>query len=177
MSLALKAALACSSLAPMLMVIGAMRYTRPLYGQGWIGWIAAAFAMIAICAGALALLSRRRADRALDIERIERRDHETIIYFIAYLAPLFAPDLVRETATAIFTFALITFTVIQADAFHFNPFMRLIGFRCYAARIAGAPRLLISRSFLWQTQEPIPAVAIDPTVLIHVGAAETPTGR
>ena len=159
----------------MLMVIGAMRYARPLYGQGWIEWFAAAFAMIAVCAGGLALLSRHRPDRALAIERIERRDHETVMYFIAYLAPLLAPDLARETTTAIFTFALITFALIQGDAFHFNPFMRLIGFRCYAARISDAPRLLVSRSFLWQTEEPIEAYAVDQTTLIHVNTPETPT--
>lgn len=168
-----KCLLAGTSLSPVFGVLAVSGVERRLPWQSWIGWLIAALVLILLCWGLLEYTKRNAQKQLLDIQEFDRTDHQVLTFLFIYILPFVRSENMTFAAyplTTICILSVIVSAIAVADAFHFNPVMRALGYRFYAIKSReGTPKLLISRRDLRRTGVKVQTVSLARDVRIYIG--------
>ena len=170
-----KCLLVSTSLSPVLGAIAINQYERGEPWTNWIWWIVIAFLLIGICWGLLRYAERNIQKTSFFIKEFERKDQEMLTFLFIYLLPFLrseASALVNDWLTSIYILVIVILTIAHAGAFHFNPVMRLFGYRFYAVKnSAGVSNLVISKIDLRQPNNEVQTVKLAWNVYLHIGVS------
>ena len=167
-----KSLLVSTSLSPVLCVVAINQFEHGRPWTIWIWWL-----VIAICLAFLCQYILKRATNSAQrilfyIEEFESKDHEMLTFLFIYLLPLIRSDhstLINDWLTSTFVLAIIVLAVAYTGAFHFNPVMRLFGYRFYAVKDQqGITKLLISKRNLLQSKKEVKTAMLSWNVLLLV---------
>ena len=168
-----KCLLVSTSLSPVLGTVAINQYER---GEPWTTWIVLiviAFLLIGLCHSLLRYARCNAQKHWLYIQEFERKDQEMLAFLFIYLLPLLRSDpstFVNEWLTSIFVLVIVILAIAHAGAFHFNPVMRLLGYRFYAVKNRyGVSNLLISKKDIRQPRNEIQTVSLAWNVYLYIG--------
>ena len=174
-SILAKTLLVATSLSPVLVVLAVSYFER---GHAWIIWavlLGMAAILAFLCRFLIWHLENKGAKNALTVSEYERTDKEVLTFLFVYLVPFIWTDhtmLENQWVTAAFVFSLVIAALVSANAYHFNPVMRLLfKYRFYAAKDChGVSNLVISKSVLHQPRSPecISVVHLAQNVYLHL---------
>ncbi len=118
----------------------------------------------------------KSAEHTLYIQTFERKDQEMLAFLFIYLLPFVRQGgitFASEWLTTVFIFTVIILSIAHTEAFHFNPVMRLFGYRFYAIRNKhGISNLLISRKELRLPDKEVETVGLAQNVYLHIGDSD-----
>lgn len=104
---------------------------------------------------------------------VERREHEGLVFLIVYLLPIIQSEsdpFISEPITTIFCLIVIIVAISRSHAFHYNPVMRLFGYRFYTLnKKSNPPVLLISKSGWPEPNKKLKMVSIAEDVFFELG--------
>ncbi|MCY4393081.1 MAG: hypothetical protein OXE43_13695 [Chloroflexi bacterium] len=176
LSLVAKTILVATSLSPVLVAVAVTEFERGQSWTGWIGWLIAALALAVLCWLVLHYASNSAQHSLIYIKDFESKDQEMIVFLFIYLLPFIRSansTFASEWMTSIYVLGIIVVAIAHGDAFHFNPVMRLFGYRFYSVRNReGLSLLLISRRDLHRNHEEVQAVRLAWNVYLHEGESD-----
>ena len=165
--------LVLTSLSPVLFVIGVNQFER---GKPWVCciiWIALALVSVVFCWGMLKYSVTRARDGSIYIKEFERKDQEMLTFLFIYLLPFLRSEnstFASEWLTSTCCLAIVILAIAHVGAFHFNPIMRLLGYRFYAVKNRhGVSNLLISRKDLQRPDREVKRVQLARNVYLYAG--------
>ena len=169
-----KMLLVCTSLSPVLWVIGVQQFEQGASWLCWSLWILVGLLLVGICGALLKYMARKATPHQFYIGEFERRDQEMLTYLFIYLLPFLRsanPAFASGWLTSGFVLAIIILAIAQTGAFHFNPVMRLfLHYRFYSVRSSnGVSYLLISKRDLRRPGQEISTVSLSQNVRLHIG--------
>ena len=168
-----KCLLVGTSLSPVFGVLAVNGIERGLPWQSWIGWLIAAIVLIGLCWSLLRYTQRNAQKQRFHIKEFERTDHQVLTFLFIYILPFVRSENMTFAAhpvTTVCILGVIVFAIAIADAFHFNPVMRALGYRFYTVKNReGTAKLLISRRDLRRTGVAVQTVSLARDVRIHIG--------
>ena len=103
---------------------------------------------------------------------IERREHEGLVFLLVYLLPIIRTEsdpLINEPITTIFCLVVVIIAISRSHAFHYNPVMRLFGYRFYTLKSREAPPFLLICKFDWPSNKELVMVTIAKDVILECG--------
>ena len=147
MNLFTKSLLVLTSLSPAFFVMGINQFENRKWLCGVI-WIGITLILVGICWVLLIYLAKNGPESQLFIREFESKDQEILTYLFIYLLPFIQsdnPTFANKWITGIVSLAIIILFIAHVGAFHYNPVMRILGYRFYAIKNAhGVSNLLIS---------------------------------
>ena len=173
LNLGAKYLLVTTSLSPVLGAVAIGQYECKAPWPYWVIPLVIALLLILICWIILGKVSRKAQNELFRIEEFERKDQEVLIFLFIYLLPFVRspnPSFASEWLMSIYVLGIIVVAVAHADAFHFNPVMRCLGYRFYSAKNQhGISSLLISNRNLRRIGEELITVKLAWNVYLHKG--------
>lgn len=104
---------------------------------------------------------------------IERKDQEMLTFLFLYLLPLIRSEhstFTENWILLLYVSVVIVVALAYAEAFHFNPVMRIFRYRFYSVTDANsAPLLLISKRELRRVRKRIRVIEITPNTYLYTG--------
>ena len=104
---------------------------------------------------------------------VERRDYESLVFLLVCLLPIILSDsnpFTSQPITTIFCLIAVTVAISYSHAFHYNPVVRLFGYRFYTLKNKADPSiLLISKFELPSSNKNLQMVCIAKDVIIEYG--------
>lgn len=104
---------------------------------------------------------------------IEQSNHESLVFLLICLLPVILSEsntFISEPITTIFCLIAVTVVISHSHAFHYNPVIRLLGYRFYTLKSNEIPPfLMISKMELASSKQGLQAVCISKDVLIECG--------
>ena len=174
-----KSLLVATSLSP---VLGAVAVSQFEFGESWKSWewwlVVGVALLLPVLCWVLLMYARKNAPKQLFyIGEFERKDQEVLVFLFIYLLPFIRsanPTFASEWLTSIYVLGIIITAIAYADAFHFNPVMRLLfGYRFYAAKDRdGISNLLISKRDLRRPGEEVQTVRLAWNVYLYIGDSD-----
>ena len=170
MNLFAKSLLVLTSLSPAFFVMGVNQFERCkwLFGAIWMGLT---LVLIGICWGLLKYLAKNGSKGPLYIKEFESKDQEILTYLFIYLLPFIQsnnPTFASQWITSICSLAIIIIFIAHVGAFHYNPVMRLFGYRFYAIKNAhGVSNLLISNKNIPRPDKKLQTVKLARNVYLY----------
>lgn len=176
LSIITKCLLVSTSLSPVLGTMAVNQYERGEPWTSWTCWLAIAFLLVALCWALLKCAAKKAQKHTLFIQAFERKDQEVLTFLFIYLLPFLRPGgstFASECITTVYILVIIILAIAHAGAFHFNPVMRLFGYRFYAVKTKhGVSNLLISREDLRRPGQEVQTVSLDWNVYLQVGDSD-----
>ena len=176
LSIFAKFLLVSTSLSP---VLGAVAINQLECGKpwtNWIWWIVVALFLVALCLGLLKYAKKNTQKHLLYIKEFERRDQEMLTFLFIYLLPFVRSKhstFANEWIMSVYILSIIILAIAHAGAFHFNPVMRLLGYRFYAVKDRhGVSNLLISKTDLRRSGKEVRVVGLDWNVYLYIGESD-----
>ena len=171
LNLIAKCLLVLTSLSPVLGAVAINQFAHDKPWTSWGKWLVGALLLVILCWTLLRYAKKNAQKHLFYIEGFDRRDQEAIIFLFAYLLPFVRSENVTfasELLTSIYIMGIIILVIVHAGAFHFNPMMRLLGYRFYAVKNQqGISNLLISKTDLRRPGEEVRTVRLTPDVYLH----------
>ena len=171
-----KCLLVSTSLCPVLGAVAISQFELDESWRNWEWWLVVAIVLLLpVLCWALLMYAKGNAQRHLFyIKDFERKDQEMLIFLFIYLLPFIRsanPTFASEWLISAYVLAIIVIAIAYADAFHFNPVMRLLfGYRFYSARNReGMSNLLISKRDLRRLGEEVQTVRLAWNVYLDIG--------
>ena len=169
-----KCLLVSTSLSPVLGAVAVNQFERGEPWTNWIWWLVGAFLLVFLCQALLRYAARHAQKHLFYIKEFERKDQEMLTYLFIYLLPFIRSEnstFANEWITSVYILAIIILAIAYADAFHFNPVMRLLfRYRFYAVRDRdGVSHLLISKTDLQRPDKEVQTVGLAWNVYLHIG--------
>lgn len=164
--------LVSTSLSPVFGAMAISQFERGCPWTTWIWWLAAAISLVFFCRYFLRYSVKTLGEDKLTITEFERNDFETLTFLFIYLLPFIQSDHVTleiQWMTAVYVITVIIVAIVYANAFHFNPVMRLFGYRFYSVKDGkGVSNLVISKTDLQRHEtNSIPIVELATNVYLH----------
>ena len=176
MNILAKCLLVSTSLSPVLFAVAVSQFERCYPWTSYVWWLGVAFLLVALCWGLLRYMATRGERHVFHIKEFERKDQELLAFLFIYLLPFVRSENVTfasQWLTSVYILAIIILAIAHAGAFHFNPIMRLFGYRFYAVRNRhGVPTLLISKKNLRRPGEELQTVQLAWDVYLHTGDSD-----
>ena len=174
-----KCLLVATSLSPVLGAVAVSQFEICESWRSWTWWLVVVIALIlpGLC-WVLLMYAKQNAQKQLFyIKEFERKDQEMLVFLFIYLLPFIRsadPTFASEWLTSVYVLAIIIIAIAYADAFHFNPVMRLLfGYRFYAAKDHdGVSNLLISKRDLRRPGEEVQTVRLAWNVYLYIGESD-----
>ena len=172
-----KILLVATSLSPVLIAIAVRQVDGGEYSSITILWVLAALLLVFLCGFLLKYAAGNAEKHSLCVTDFDRRDHEVLTFLFIYLLPFLQSEPMTLSGNLI-TIAFITFIIVvaiaQAEAFHFNPVMRLFyGYRFYIVKDnRRMTSLLISKYDLQIPGVRIESVRIAKNVYLQTGVSD-----
>ena len=169
-----KCLLVSTSLSPVLGAMAINQFERGEPWTIWIWWLVVALLLVALCWVLLKSASKKAQKHLFYIKEFERKDQEILTFLFIYLLPFVRSGnstFASEWLTSIYILIIIIIAIAQADAFHFNPVMRLLlGYRFYAAKNRhGVSNLLISKKDLRRPEKEVQTVRLAWNIYLYIG--------
>lgn len=168
-----KCILVATSLSPVLGVVALNRLEHGLPWREWIGWWIAGILLIVLCWAMLQYAAKNVEMYPIYISEFRRKDAEMLTFLFIYILPFVRTETVVfsvSSLTTIYILLVIVCAIAYADAFHFNPVMRVLGYRFYAIRNRqGVSQLLISKQQLRGAGREVRTVRIARNVHLDIG--------
>ena len=168
-----KCLLVSTSLSPVLGAVAINQFER---GESWtkcIWWLTVGFLLVALCWGLLRYAAQNAQKHLFDIKEFERKDQELLAFLFIYLLPFVRSEnttFASQWLTSVYILSIIILAIAHAGAFHFNPVMRLLGYRFYAVKNRhGVLNLLISKRDLRRPGKELQTVQLAWDVYLHTG--------
>ncbi len=167
--------LVLSSLSPVLITISIKQVEL---NQTWTSWASYLYLfigliLVAVCWALLSYASKNAQKYPLYIQEFERRDQEVLTFLFIYLLPFIRSSnlvVVDNWLTSLFVLIIIMVSLVYADALHFNPVMRLLGYRFYSVKDKkGISNILISKKDLRQGREEVRTVRLSVNIYLYIG--------
>lgn len=166
--------LVATSLSPVLGAVAVKEFERCDPWTSWIWWIVVALCLVTLCQILLKYAEKNLQTELLYVKEFERKDQEMLAFLFIYLLPFVRSEhaaFVNEWLTSVYILMIIVLAIAHAGAFHFNPVMRLLGYRFYAIRDRhGVSNLLISGEDLLTAGMDVRTVRIARNVYLGIGA-------
>ena len=173
LSLLARGLLVSTSLAPVLVAVAITRLERGESWTIWVQWLGAAVALVVLCHALLVGAGARAQRHIFCIKEFERKDSEVLTFLFIYLLPLIQseqPIFASIRFTSIYVTAILVLVITHVGAFHFNPVMRLLGYRFYAVKNnSGLSNILISRTDFRRSGKEVHTVRLAQNVHLHIG--------
>lgn len=165
-----KLLLIATSLAPLL---GAVAVNQWATGEKkWWWWVVATVLLTLACWGVLALFSKKLQRNSFTVTEFESQDKEVLVFLLTYLLPFISSNKLSFTGewfTGIYIIAVIMFSLMHADAFHFNPLMSLFGYHFYSVKGSDGLRyLLIATDPIRRPGQPVDTVSLAHNIKLQV---------
>lgn len=162
--------LIATSLSPLL---GAVAVNKWANGEAdWFWWLLATVGLAFCCWGVLVSLSRSLSKNTITPAEFESQDKEVLAFLLTYLLPFISSDKLSFTGewfTGAYIIAIILFSLMHADAFHFNPVMSAFGYHFYSVKCAdGLSYLLITKDPIRRPGQPLNTVALAHNIKLQV---------
>ena len=171
-----KCLLVSTSLSPVLGAVAVSQFERGEPWMSWIWWLAVAFLLVALCWALLRYAATNAQMHSFHIKEFERKDQELLVFLFIYLLPFVRSEnatFANQWLTSVYILTIIILAIAHAGAFHFNPVMRLFGYRFYAVKNHhGASNLLISKKDLRRSGEALQTVRLAWDVYLHTGESD-----
>ena len=139
-----------------------------LFGTIWTGLT---LFLIGFCLGLLKYAAKNGPESPLYIKEFENKDQEILTYLFIYLLPFIRsenPTFASMWITGIVTLVIIILFIAHVGAFHYNPVMRIFGYRFYAIKNAhGVTNLLISKKDIPRPDRKLPTVKLARNVYLY----------
>ena len=168
-----KCLLVSTSLSPVLGAVAVNQFGRGKPWTNWIWWLVGALLLVFLCYALLRYAKENAEKHLFYIKEFERKDQEMLTYLFIYLLPFIRSEnstFANEWITSVYILAIIILAIAYADAFHFNPAMRFLGYRFYAVRDRdGVSNLLISKTDLRKPDKEVQTVGLARNVYLHIG--------
>ena len=166
-----KCLLVATSLSPVLGVVAFSQIDQGLPWNQWIRWLVAALLLIALCWLMLQYADKNAELQSLYIQEYQRTDSGMLTFLFIYMLPFVRSETVVFSVgslATIYILVVIICAIAYADAFHFNPVMRILGYRFYAIKNrSGISQLLISKKDLRRASIEVQTVRIARNVHLH----------
>ena len=171
-----KSLLAATSLAPVLGAVAINQFERGEPWPVWCGPLIVALALMALCFLLLQYAAENAETCVISITSFERRDQEVLTFLFIYLLPFLrsqASSFASDWLTSAYILGIIILAIAHAGAFHFNPVMRALGYRFYAAQTNDKLSvLLISKMNILRPPDEIKTVRLAPNIYLHSGTKD-----
>lgn len=169
-----KCLLVSTSLSPVLGAVAVNQLERGKPWTTWIWWLVGALLLVLMCDALLRYAKKHAQKHLFYIGEFERKDQEMLTYLFIYLLPFIRSEnstFANEWLTSVYILAIIILAIAYADAFHFNPVMRLLfSYRFYAVRDRdGVSHLLISKTDFQRPDKEVQTVGLAWNVYLHIG--------
>jgi len=168
-----KLVLATSAMTPPLLILAFNLLVREAALAMWLTFLCVALLLLL---GSLAILRRVQSQaekHEVHIHELEPRNYEAITFLLAYIFPFIRQDFsgtVGNLATTATIIALLIVVLVHSEAFHFNPLLRLCGYRFYSIKTrSGVFSLIIMRQPLLNCPTTVNAVTVAPGVYMQKG--------
>lgn len=168
-----KSLLAATSLAPVLAAVAINQFE---HGEPWYVWcspLGVAMGLVVLCFRLLTYAENNVETCVISITNFERRDGEVLTFLFIYLLPFLrsqAADFASDWLTSVYILGIIILAIAHAGAFHFNPVMRALGYRFYAAQTDNKLSvLLISKRNILRPPNELNTVRLAPNIYLHSG--------
>lgn len=141
-----QAALAATTLTPVLVVWGAARYLNAPPETG-LALIAAAL-LAAVCLSILGLAHRRLQTDPLPVVKARRLDKDALAFLVTYALPMITSSGKDTNLPALVVFmAIVGVVLVQLQVLYVNPLLGILGYHFYEVENAdGDVALVLSRS-------------------------------
>ena len=176
LSIFAKCLLVSTSLSPVLGAVAVSQIERGEPWTSWIWWLVVALLLVSLCWALLTYAAKNAQKHLLYIKEFERKDQEVLTFLFIYLLPFLRseqPAPTNNVLTSAYILTIIILTIAHANAFHFNPVMRVFGYRFYAVKNNdGLSNLLISKTDLRQPGIDVQTVRLAWNVYLHMGGED-----
>lgn len=176
LNIAAKFLLASSALSPPLLILAANLLVRKASCTLWLTFLLVGLGLILSAILILVLVSLQAEIHRVHVQGVEPRNYEAITFLFAYIFPFIQQDFSGTTANLATTatiFALLIIVLVHSEAFHFNPLLRVLGYRFYAVRtLSGVTSLIILRQALLVCPTSVKVVSVAPGVYLQKGALD-----
>lgn len=165
-----KILLVLTSLSPALGAVAISQFTND---QPWIIWgayLVVGLFLIIVCWALLGYAEKNVQKHNFSIEQFDRKDQEMLAFLFIYLFPFLRVEtFAGGWLISVYVLIIVTVAIVYTGAFHFNPVMRLLGYRFYAVKNSrGTSQLLISKKDLRNSETDIQAVRLALDVYLYV---------
>ena len=171
LSIFAKILLVSTSLSPVLLVMAVNQAERCTTWTSWGWWLVPAIFLVVLCWILLRGTEKKAQQHLIYIKEFERKDQEMLTFLFIYLLPFIRSEnltFASEWITSLCVVVIITLTIAHVGAFHFNPIMRLFGYRFYAIKnLHGVSNLLISKKDLRRPDKEVQTVRLAHDVYLH----------
>ena len=171
-----KCLLVSTSLSPVLIAVAINQFERCKPWTSYIWWLVVAFLLVALCWLLLRYVATIAEMHVFHIKEFERKDQELLAFLFIYLLPFVRSENVTfasQWLTSAYILTIIILAIAHAGAFHFNPVMRVFGYRFYAVKNRyGVTNLLISKKNLRRPGEELQTVRLAWDVYLHTGDSD-----
>lgn len=165
-----KSFLVSTSLAPVWFIMGVSHFERGNLLSGVI-WTASALVSVVVCWTLLRYVKKKVSYGSIYIKEFERKDQQVLTFLFIYVSPLLkSKDSIfgNSSITSIACWVIIILAIASVNAFHFNPVMRLLGYRFYSVKNRhGVSNLLISKEDLRRPDKEIKTAELARNVYLH----------
>ena len=168
-----KCLLVSTSLSPVLIANAINQFERCEPWKSYVWWLVAALLLVILCWRLLRYAENKAEIHEFQIKEFERKDQELLAFLLIYLLPFVRSENVTfasQWLTSAYVLTIIIIAIAYAGAFHFNPVMRMFGYRFYAVKNHhGVSTLLISKTDLRRPGSKLQTVRLAWDVYLHVG--------
>ena len=145
-------------------------------GGPWYAWgvpLSLFVALPAVCWILLTVVGKTAQKRPIRLHSYVQNDREMLTFLFVYLLPFIWADKLTFAGamlTTAYVAFVLTLAIASAGAFHFNPVLRVLGFRFYTVNAhCATPKLLISKKKLRNAGIEVSAVALTDDTFLLVG--------
>ncbi len=165
-----KLMLIATSLSPLLGAVGINKLANG--DDYWWSWLLITALLAFICWGLLTTLSIRLSKNTFTVKEFESQDKEVLVFLLTYLLPFLSSDKLSfkgEWFTGSYIIAIILFSLMHADAFHFNPVMSLFGYHFYKVKgTDGLSYLLITKNQIRRPGSSLETVSLAHNIKLQI---------
>ncbi len=176
MNILAKCLLVSTSLSPVLFAVAVGQFEHCEPWTSYIWWLVVAFLLVVLCWLLLRYAAANLEKHIFHIKEFERKDQELLAFLFIYLLPFIRSENVTfasQWLTSAYILTIIIIAIAHAGAFHFNPVMRIFGYRFYAVKNGhGVSTLLISKKNLRRPGEKLQTVLLAWDVYLHTGESD-----
>lgn len=173
LNLAARTILTASALSPPLLILAANIAIRDIDDLLWTAFLSIGAGLFALSLFIILATYLRTEIHDVTVTEVDPRNYEALTFLFAYIFPFVRQDFTGTTAnlaTTVTIFGILVVVLVHAGAFHFNPLLRLLGYRFYSIKTrSGVFSLIIMRDHILICPTEVRAVTLAPGVYLQKG--------
>ena len=145
----IRSLLVFTSFSPVVFIFGISQWERDHSFKCFMLYLAISILMIFGCLGILKLAEKKSPKGSIHIKELEHKGGDILAYLFILLLPFIRSDNSSFGSQALTTIAcilIIILTMADIGVYHFNPSMRIWGYRIYSIKIKDVNGILIAKT-------------------------------